>query len=108
MVQGIANKTKGQPAILVDLPVVAVKIRINSAACSGCGTCAEVCPFGLPERSESGKYAISRPDLCTGCSACKKNCPENAVVMQEQKGCGCLWDVARRRKAGTKDGSCCG
>ncbi len=108
------NTTNGsaasQATVLVDMKIETPRVRINEAACTGCGTCAEVCPFGLPIRMETGKYAIPRPDLCTECSACKKNCPEKAVVMQEQKGCGCLWDVTRRRlsKEKGKSGSCCG
>ncbi|MEX2680671.1 MAG: ATP-binding protein [Candidatus Sigynarchaeota archaeon] len=110
MLQRPSNSARLQGPVVVDMKIEAPRIRINQNACTGCGTCAEVCPFGLPARSESGKYTILRPDLCTECSACQKNCPEKAVVMQEQKGCGCLWDVSRRR-IGTKKGtggSCCG
>jgi len=108
MMQKTASSAAPRAPVLVDMKVETSRIRINEAACTGCGTCAEVCPFGLPVRSETGKYTIPRPDLCTECSACKKNCPEKAVVMQEQKGCGCLWDVSKRRKAGKNGGSCCG
>ncbi len=99
-----------QATVIVDLKNEAPRVRINETACTGCGICAEVCPFGLPVRSDTGKFTIPRPDLCTECSACKKNCPEKAVVMQEQKGCGCLWDVTRRRisKGKGTGGSCCG
>lgn len=103
-------KRRKQHEINIDLNQEFPRVRINEAACTGCGICADVCPFGLPSRMESGRYTIPRPDLCTECSACKKNCPEDAVVMQEQKGCGCLWDVTRRRiyKKKGASGSCCG
>ena len=85
------------------------RIYIDVEKCTGCGMCAEVCPFGLPIQGDDNKFQIERPELCTDCSACSRNCPEQAVVMVEKKGCGCLWDVASRRKKGKKgsDDSCC-
>nr|MDO8109284.1 4Fe-4S binding protein [Candidatus Sigynarchaeota archaeon] len=104
------NETTSQPLIIVDIKrpdKVVPRVRIDAKTCTGCGTCAEVCPFGLPVQAESGKYEIPRPDLCTECSACKKNCPAKAIHMSEQKGCGCLYDVASRRKAKKAGSSCC-
>ena len=46
-------------------------------------------------------------EKCTECSACFRNCPTQAIMMQEQKGCGCLWD-ARQRAKGSQQNSCCG
>ena len=78
-------------------------IYIEPNICIGCGLCMEVCPFGLPIPTSTGKFCISNVNLCTECSACKRNCPVGAIFMQEQEGCGCLWDVRRRQKEGT----CC-
>ena len=90
-------------AIEIDIP----RIFINIATCTGCGLCGEVCPFGLPQSNGSGKYEIKSSELCIECSACARNCPTQAIMLQEQKGCGCLWD-ARARKKNT-DSSCgCG
>ena len=48
------NTTNGsaasQATVLVDMKIETPRVRINEAACTGCGTCAEVCPFGLPIR----------------------------------------------------------
>ncbi|MHA1746802.1 MAG: ATP-binding protein [Promethearchaeota archaeon] len=85
---------------------ISVKIYINQSRCIGydrCGICIEVCPFGLPTPNFIGILEIPRPDLCTECSACKKNCPSAAIIMQERKGCGCLWDVKARQKKGSKN-----
>ena len=83
------------------------RIAIDGSICNGCGLCAEVCPFGLPQRNSEGKYYIPKPELCTECSACKRNCPTKAIIMFEVKGCGCLWDARGRSKNPDSD-SCCG
>ncbi|MFX1399316.1 MAG: 4Fe-4S dicluster domain-containing protein [Promethearchaeota archaeon] len=83
-------------------------IIIDSNKCIGCGLCSEVCPFGLPTQALSGKYEISQPKSCVGCSACQRNCPTKAIIMQEQKGCGCLWDArSRAKKSKKKSSKCC-
>lgn len=84
-----------------------VRIFINASICNGCGLCGELCPFGLPQPNSSGKYEIKRPELCIECSACQRNCPTQAINMQEQRGCGCLWDARRRAKNSDDDCGCC-
>ncbi len=79
-----------------------MKIFINPDSCTGCGICAEVCPFGLPEMNESGKFFIKNPEQCVACSACQRNCPVNAILLEEQIGCGCLWDARARLKSKKK------
>ncbi|MCK4781035.1 MAG: 4Fe-4S binding protein, partial [Candidatus Lokiarchaeota archaeon] len=54
-----------------------------------------------------GKYEIYEPERCTECSACKRNCPTMAIVLQEKKGCGCLWN-ARYVAKNPQNNSCCG
>ncbi len=83
------------------------RIYIKEALCTGCGLCGEVCPFGLPRLNSSGKFEITQSNLCTECSACKRNCPTKAIVLNEQKGCGCLWDARQRKKNGQSRTSCC-
>ncbi len=85
-------------------PIEGLKIYINQSKCIGCGICDDVCPFGLPKLNAIGKYEIIRMDLCTECSACKRNCPTQAIIMNERKGCGCLWNVKARKNAAK---SCC-
>jgi MinD superfamily P-loop ATPase len=83
-----------------------LKIFIDPYKCSGCGICGEVCPFGLPQCDQIGKFTIERVDLCVGCSACQRNCPTHAIYLQEQKGCGCLWNVVSEKRNNGKN-SCC-
>ncbi len=85
------------------------RISILPLLCNGCGICEDVCPFGLPQKTESGRYHIELPELCTECSACERNCPNRAIIMQEKQGCGCLWDVRQRLKNGSleNNSNCC-
>jgi len=95
---------------LEKLSIKDFKIFINENLCNGCGLCGEVCPFGLPQPLDTGKYDIKNPKLCTECSACKRNCPVDAIIMNEQKGCGCLWNArakAKNTKSGNKDINAC-
>ncbi|MFX1477348.1 MAG: ATP-binding protein [Promethearchaeota archaeon] len=89
--------------ITIQLP----KISILPDLCTGCGICAEICPFGIPQPDGNGKFEIIEPERCTECSACKRNCPAMAILLQEHKGCGCLWD-ARARSKNPRNNSCCG
>lgn len=83
-----------------------LKIFIDRNLCTGCGLCGEICPFGLPQPSTNGKYEIKDVHLCTECSACKRNCPVQAIIMQEQQGCGCLWDARGRTKNQNQSCNC--
>ncbi|MFX0033371.1 MAG: ATP-binding protein [Candidatus Hodarchaeota archaeon] len=78
--------------------IKSLNIFIDRDLCNGCGLCGEICPFGLPKPSKNGKFEITNANTCTECSACKRNCPTQAIIMQEQPGCGCLWNVRSRVK----------
>lgn len=96
---------------IIGTAVATKRIVIYETICNGCGLCGEVCPFGLPQPNDSGKYFISAPELCTECSACKRNCPTQAIMLNEQQGCGCLWDArgrAKNEKKGLSGSSGCG
>ena len=87
------------------------KIFIDKELCNGCGVCGEVCPFGLPQANHSGKFEITEPESCTQCTACKRNCPTQAIVLDEQVGCGCLYNargVAKNAKKGQTGQNTCG
>jgi len=89
------------------LKALNLRIVINPSKCIACGLCEEICPFGLPQKENDGKYNISNPQECVECSACQRNCPTQAIIMQEQQGCGCLWDARKKSKGECLDDSCC-
>ena len=84
-----------------------IRINIDSSKCTGCGLCEEICPMGLPKKNKLGKYNIIDPKSCTECSACQRNCPAQAINMNEQVGCGCLWDARKRINNKEQSLNCC-
>lgn len=61
-------------------------LKLNQAACIGCGRCIEVCPhqvFAL----EGRKARIDDCDACMECGACARNCPVNVISVDAGVGC---------------------
>ena len=56
--------------------------EVDKSRCRGCGTCVEVCGFGIAELYEeaSGRYSRIDPKLCLGCGICAALCPSGAIT----------------------------
>jgi heterodisulfide reductase subunit A len=56
--------------------------EVDKSRCRGCGTCVEVCGFGIPDLFEeaSGRYSRIDPKLCLGCGICAAHCPSGAIT----------------------------
>ena len=67
-------------------------IAIESSRCTGCGTCALVCPHGVIEIAE-GRAFLAAEDRCIECGACQLNCQEAAISVT--KGTACLVAIAK-------------
>lgn len=61
-------------------------LRLETAACVGCGMCEIVCPHGVFQM-EGGKAAIHDRDGCMECGACSLNCPSGAIRVTPGVGC---------------------
>jgi len=50
--------------------------------CRACGTCQDVCGFGIPEiiQDGMGTYAVINPFLCQDCGICTAHCPSGAIT----------------------------
>jgi len=57
------------------------KAAVDENQCTGCNTCAIVCPFSAIEKNEN-EVAQVNEDLCKGCGICATHCPERAITMQ--------------------------
>ncbi len=67
-------------------------IRLLSEACSGCRTCAKICPHGVLE-VHAKKAVLAHEERCIECGACQLNCHEQAITVT--KGTGCLMVIVR-------------
>jgi len=51
--------------------------------CTGCNTCASICPEGCILRIEKKRYEADL-DFCKGCGLCAAACPASAITMVEE------------------------
>jgi len=55
---------------------------VDKDKCTGCGTCAEICPMQVFDIVD-GKAEPVRADQCVGCRACEMQCPAGAITVEE-------------------------
>jgi heterodisulfide reductase subunit A len=58
----------------------------DAAACTGCGNCVAVCPYGACRLQRTGNRSVSRviKVRCKACGSCISVCPNGAMQMPEQ------------------------
>jgi NAD-dependent dihydropyrimidine dehydrogenase PreA subunit len=83
-------------------------LRLEPAACIGCGRCVEVCPHQVFALSEK-RACIVDFDACMECGACARNCPADAIRVEAGVGCasGLMHEWLRERKIRGGSGGCC-
>ena len=55
---------------------------VHQSRCRACGTCREICGYGIPEKrlqADGGAYAYINPLLCKDCGTCAAHCPSGAI-----------------------------
>jgi ferredoxin len=74
--------------------------RVEEAKCVGCGTCAEICPFGAIvvegggtadgeiDDGEGGYVAVVDAARCMGCGVCVARCEQGALTLVRDPGKG--------------------
>ncbi len=67
-------------------------ITLRTQACSGCATCAKLCPHGVLEMRD-GHARVAHEERCIECAACQLNCHDEAIMVT--KGTGCLVAIIR-------------
>ena len=72
--------------------------RVDAAACQGCQTAIQWCPFDAIEMHD-GKSGVIR-DRCMGCGICVSKCPHGARSLHLDEGKGLPLDV-RKLTAGS-------
>ena len=82
-----------------------VTLKLDPAACTGCGMCAMVCPHRI-FTVEARKAVIGDRDLCMECGACMVNCPSGALTVD--KGVGCATAVLNGWVKGGEPSCGCG
>lgn len=79
-------------------------LRLEEAACVGCGMCQTVCPHGVFS-VDGGKARILDRDACMECGACATNCPNDAISVSP--GVGCATYVITSWLEGSKSSCAC-
>ena len=85
---------------------------LDSAACTGCGECIEVCPHAVFAMRD-GKAEIRDRGACMECGACARNCAFAALSVTAGVGCaaaiigGLLRGTAPTCGCGGASASCC-
>jgi len=59
----------------------------DSKRCRSCGTCQEICGYGIPEIVKVGEIssAYINPLLCFDCGTCTAHCPSGAIIPGTQQ-----------------------
>lgn len=53
--------------------------EVDAGLCTGCGTCAEMCPFAAVSLQD-GLATVDRA-ACMGCGVCVSQCPQGALSL---------------------------
>jgi heterodisulfide reductase subunit A len=63
------------------IQIEAITSRVDEAACTKCGVCAKVCPYGAIVW-QKGEVAVVVEAACAGCGSCGASCQFGAITMR--------------------------
>lgn len=91
-------------------PLNGSTLTLDTAVCTRCGACVDVCPHAVFAVDRDGARIVNR-DGCMECGACARNCPVAAIAVRPGVGCaGAILRgrIRRRAPACGSDGPGCG
>jgi len=65
--------------------------HFNADACTSCGICSRLCPYGALENVKDAAPKFTY-QYCMGCGWCVGHCPERAITMHHQGTGKLVWD----------------
>jgi ferredoxin len=57
--------------------------KLIQQECTGCGICADVCPYDAIAMTRQMAYPAAVPVKCVGCMICVEQCPFAAIEVHE-------------------------
>ena len=78
---GAAASRAGALLNMGRVKIEAITSRVNAEACTKCGVCAKVCPYGAIVW-QKGQVAEVIEAACAGCGACGASCTFGAITMR--------------------------
>ena len=80
-------------------------LKFDSALCTGCGVCIDVCPHGV-YALDHHTIQVVHADACMECGACQVNCPFGAISVDSGVGCAAAMISAALLRKSQAEATC--
>ncbi|PIN69878.1 4Fe-4S ferredoxin [Candidatus Woesearchaeota archaeon CG11_big_fil_rev_8_21_14_0_20_43_8] len=58
------------------------KVKLDPKNCTLCGTCTEVCPMEVFEKTDK-KISVKNESECIACRSCEVQCPKQCIKIED-------------------------